>query len=173
MKKGVLIILIIISILLPGKFCFSQCININKAKTIKPPKNDGIIEVSNLVYSGNYIEMYSQEGNFFTAESKNPDDYITIRSGTFNGKIVAQGIAQVTWNTSEKGYYYIHYNSDRTCGHDFKKRDIAIKNVSIPPQEFFWQYLSQAEKLLALNNQIFKKINKIEEDLYLLTFFNY
>lgn len=158
-------------ILSSGEICLGQCINVNKAKTIKPPTNDGAIEINDLVYSGNYIEMYSQGGNFFIAESDNPDDYITIRSGVFNGEVIAQGIAQVTWNASENGYYYIHYNSDRTCGHDLKKRDVTIKNVSIPPQEFFWQYLNQINKILVLENQIAKKINAIEDTLYFLTFF--
>ncbi len=170
MKKGMLVFLFIIPILLSGNFCFSQCINVNKVKTIKSPTNDAVVEISNLVYSGNYIEMYSKEGNFFVAESENPDDYITIRSGIFNGEVVAQGIAQVIWNTSESGYYYIHYNSDRTCGHDGEKRNVAIKNISIPPQEFFWQYLSQANKLITTNCQMINQLNKIEDNLNFLTF---
>ena len=158
-------------ILSSGEICLGQCININKAKTIKPPTNDEAIEINDLVYSGDYIEMYSQEGKFFIAESDNPDDYITIRSGVFNGEVIAQGITQVTWNASKNGYYYIHYNSDRTCGYDLKKRNVTIKNVSIPPQEFFWQYLNQINKTLVLENQIAKKINSIEDTLYFLTFF--
>jgi len=171
MKKGMLVFLFIIPILLSGKFCFSQCINVNKIKTIKSPINDAVVEISDLVYSGNYIEMYSKPGNFFVAESENPDDYITIRSEVFNGKVVAQGIAPVTWNASESGYYYIHYNSDKTCGHDGKKRNIAIKNISIPPKEFFWQYLNQANELMISNYQTLNKLKQIENNLNFLTFF--
>lgn len=53
MKKGMLVFLFIIPILLSGKHCFSQCININKVKTIKSPTNDDVVEISDLVYSGN------------------------------------------------------------------------------------------------------------------------
>lgn len=170
MKRGVLVFLVIVLILSSGKFCLGQCININKAKTIKSPKNDEVVEISDLVYSGDYIEMYSKSGNFFVAESKNPDDYITIRSGVFNGKVIAQGTSRVTWNVSENGQYYVHYNSDRTCGHDLRKRDVTIKNISIPPQEFFWPYLSQANDLITSYYKVTAQLNTLEKNLDFLTF---
>ena len=170
MRKTMFMFLVGFLILSSGEICLGQCINVNKAKTIKPPTNDGAIEINDLVYSGNYIEMYSQEGNFFIAESDNPDDYITIRSGVFNGKVIAQGIAQVTWNASENGYYYIHYNSDGTCGYDLRKRDVAIKNISIPPQEFFWPYLSQANDLITSYYKVTAQLNTLENNLDFLTF---
>lgn len=171
MKKVVLVVLIIISILSMEKFCLGQCINVNKAETIKPPKNDGLIEITDLIYSGDYIEMYSKEGDFYTVGSKNSDDYITIRQGVFNGQIIAQGISQITWSSPENGYYYIHYNSDRTCGHDLKKRNVFIENISCPPQEFFWEYLRYAEKIMISNYQLLNQLNKFENNLDFLTFF--
>lgn len=59
------------------------------------------VSISN---TGTYISTYSGGG------------YLTVRSGTYNGPIIAYGNSPLTWTASTTGNYYIHYNTNAFCG---------------------------------------------------------
>ena len=60
--------------------------------------------ISSIVSGSTYIFNYSAGG------------YITVRSGTYNGTVVASGNAPLTWTATLSGTVYVHYNSDAACG---------------------------------------------------------
>lgn len=62
--------------------------------------------VSGVVAGATYISSYS----------RNSTTYITVRSGSYNGAVVASGFAPLEWTASVSGTHYIHYNTNASCG---------------------------------------------------------
>jgi len=42
--------------------------------------------------------------------------YITVRSGTSNGPVVAHGYSPLMWTAAVSGSHFVHYNTNNTCG---------------------------------------------------------
>lgn len=53
-------------------------------------------------------------------------DYISVRSGTYNGAIVAAGVQPLTFVAPIDGKYYVHINSDANCGVNNSCRDVTL-----------------------------------------------
>ena len=64
-------------------------------------------------------------GNNYTSSSTVSTDFLTIRSGSASGPIVAFGTTPLTWNALTSGTHYIHVNSTSSCGTQNTCRDIT------------------------------------------------
>ena len=59
--------------------------------------------ISSIVSGSTYIFNYSAGG------------YITVRSGTYNGTVVASGNAPLSWTATLSGTVFVHYTFDASC----------------------------------------------------------
>lgn len=70
-------------------------------------------------------------GTYYEVTSTVATDFITIRQGTPGGVVVASGTQPVTFNAAVSGTYYIHVNTDNSCGTQTACRDITM-SVTVP-----------------------------------------
>ena len=63
--------------------------------------------ISNIVLGNTYQFGYNLGG------------WITIRSGTYDGVILASGNAPLSWTSTISGTIFVHYNTNNSCGQDF------------------------------------------------------
>ncbi len=94
----------------------------------------GSVTLSSTITSGtigcNYAGEYGTwngivSGNNYTSSSTVSTDFLTIRSGSASGPIVAFGTTPLTWNALTSGTHYIHVNSTSSCGTQSTCRDIT------------------------------------------------
>ncbi|MCG9910112.1 MAG: PKD domain-containing protein [Flavobacteriales bacterium] len=72
-------------------------------------------------------------GVVFTTTSTVTSDFITVREGTPGGPIVAAGTQPVVWTAPVTGTYYIHVNTNSSCGTVSSCRDITTSGPALPP----------------------------------------
>jgi hypothetical protein len=67
-------------------------------------------------------------GYSYTTTSEIATDYITVRTGSSSGPVVAFGVQPLTWTATTSGTYYIHINTNASCGTETNCRDVATTN---------------------------------------------
>lgn len=69
-----------------------------------------------------------EAGNSYTTTSSIATDFVTVRSGSATGPVVAFGVQPLTWTATVTGSHYIHINTDALCGTASGCRDITTTN---------------------------------------------
>lgn len=64
----------------------------------------------------------------YTTSSSVTSDFITVRSGSSTGPVVAFGTQPLTWTATTTGTHYIHINTNASCGQESNCRDIVTTN---------------------------------------------
>ncbi len=74
--------------------------------------------ISSCQYQSEYNEMTGVvAGNSYTSTASIAGTYITVRYGSYNGSVVTAGTTPLTWTASAgAGTYFIHYNTNSSCG---------------------------------------------------------
>jgi len=87
--------------------------------------------ISTCQFQSEYNQMNSVvAGHNFISTASIAGTYITIRYGTYNGAVVAQGTTPLTWAaTAGAGSYFIHYNTNAACGTATTCMTSTIQNV--------------------------------------------
>jgi hypothetical protein len=62
-------------------------------------------------------------------------DWITIRSGTYNGTVVAVGLMPLSFTPTNNNILYIHVNTNSLCGTENACRDVTVTRMSALPIE--------------------------------------
>lgn len=94
----------------------SGCVNTSSYGSATAPTNGTTTTISTC----NYQTEYNTISNVVAGETYISDidcgGYITVRSGTYNGPIVAQGSAPLSWTATTNGDHFVHYNTNSSCG---------------------------------------------------------
>jgi hypothetical protein len=69
----------------------------------------------------------------YTTTSTVATDYITVRSGTPTGPVVASGTQPLTWIATTTATHYIHVNTNSACGTVNACRNIITVKLLIYP----------------------------------------
>jgi len=86
-------------------YASASVLNTNALVTISTNQWQSEYSTINSIVSGNtYVSSYSLGG------------YITVRAGTYNGQVVAVGNSPLTWTAISSGTYFIHFNTNSSCG---------------------------------------------------------
>src|SRR5690606_15115160 len=94
----------------------AQCTNTSAFGTATAPTNTTPVTISSCVYQGEYSTINNIiAGNTYTI-SNSCGGYVTVRRGTYNGTLVANGNAPLTFTAPVSGTYYIHWNTNSSCG---------------------------------------------------------
>lgn len=95
----------------------SGCINTAQfGAAAVPTTNNNVVTISTCNWQTEYSVVSGfVAGQTYTAGSS-CGGYITVRSGTFNGPVVAAGNAPLTFVATVTGTYFIHYNTSAACG---------------------------------------------------------
>ncbi len=83
-------------------------------------------------YASEYNQMTGAvAGNTFVSASSTSGTYITVRAGTYNGTVVANGTTPLSWTATAGGTYFIHYNTNSSCGTASSNMTTTIQNTSV------------------------------------------
>ncbi|MDF1676087.1 MAG: T9SS type A sorting domain-containing protein [Vicingaceae bacterium] len=92
------------------------CLNTSSYGSATAPTNTTPTTISTC----NYQTEYSTISNIIAGNSyqfsNSCGGYITIRSGTYNGTVVASGNTPLTFTAPTSGTYYVHWNTNSSCG---------------------------------------------------------
>src|SRR5690606_24622522 len=95
---------------------FSQCTNTWSNATVNAPTGTGSTTISTCTWQDEYdIINNIVAGNTYNV-SNSCGGYVTVRRGTYNGTLVANGNAPLTFTAPVSGTYYIHWNTGSGCG---------------------------------------------------------
>lgn len=97
----------------------SGCTNIYAYGSAVAPSTNTPVTISTCVFQEEYSTVSSIVSGRTYQFTYNLGGYITIRTGTYNGPVVAQGSAPLTWTSNYNGTIYVHYNTNSSCGTAF------------------------------------------------------
>lgn len=92
------------------------CTNVFSFGSAVAPSTNAPVTISTCVYQEEYSTISSIVSGRTYQFTYNLGGYITIHTGTYNGPIVAQGNAPLTWTSNYTGTIYVHYNTNSSCG---------------------------------------------------------
>ncbi len=96
----------------------SVCTNTTQypAAAITAPISNTPVTISSSQYQSEYsaINGIASGSTYILANSIG--GYVTIHSGTYNGPVVASGSSPLTWAAASSGSFYVHWNTNASCG---------------------------------------------------------
>lgn len=92
------------------------CTNTSSWGSATAPTDNNPVTISTCNYQDEYNTISGVvAGNTYQSGS-DCGGYITVRSGTSGGAVVASGNAPLSWTATVSGTHYIHYNTNSSCG---------------------------------------------------------
>jgi hypothetical protein len=111
-----------------------SCTNNSAFGSGTAPSPGNVITITTCNYATEYATVSGVvAGNTYSSSSSIGTDYITVRSGTFNGPLVAAGTSPLIWTAVASGNHYIHINTNSTCGTNTACRSNILRNISPAP----------------------------------------
>ncbi|HNK70211.1 MAG TPA: hypothetical protein PKH36_15910, partial [Flavobacteriales bacterium] len=99
-----------------------------------PAPGAGAYTIATNQYQSEYNSMTGAvAGHTFTSTGSIAGTYITVRAGTYNGTLVASGTTPLNWTAAAGGNYFIHYNTNSSCGTASTGMTTMITNTSPAP----------------------------------------
>jgi hypothetical protein len=116
------------------------CTNLTSYGTqVMPVLGGAPFETISCQYAGEYSTWSNAISSTpYIATSTIPTDWITIRSGTYNGTIIAYGNQPLSFMPLSSGTIYVHVNSDSYCSTQSTCRDLSISRESALPVELLY-----------------------------------
>ena len=119
----------------PGPCTNSAYYTVRDFPTLQNPT-----ETIGCYYAGDYCTWNNPEQDVsYLVESTNPTDWITVRSGTYDGTVVAVGNTPIEIISATAGEtYYIHVNTNDLCVVESICRDVRVTRQSALPVELLF-----------------------------------
>ena len=92
------------------------CTNTSSYGSVNAPTIPGSVIISTCQFQSEYSTIYSCVAGRTYQSAYNLGGFITVRSGTYNGTVVSSGNAPLNWVCPSNGTYFVHYNTNNTCG---------------------------------------------------------
>lgn len=92
------------------------CVNSSAFGSLTAPSVPGLQTISTCTFQSEYNTIFSVVSGRQYRSTYNLGGYITVRHTSFNGTVVAAGFSPLTWTAPISGTYYIHYNTNSSCG---------------------------------------------------------
>jgi hypothetical protein len=92
------------------------CVNTSPYLTVTAPTTPGVLTISSCTFQSEYNTITSVTAGNQYRSTYNLGGWITVRHTTSNGTVVASGASPLTWTATVSGTYYIHYNTNSSCG---------------------------------------------------------
>jgi hypothetical protein len=101
------------------------------ASFVAPAPGAGAYTIATNQFQSEYNSMTGAvAGHTFSSTGSIAGTFITVRSGTFNGTLVAAGVTPLSWTATAGGNYFIHYNTNSACGTASVSMTSTITNTS-------------------------------------------
>lgn len=129
-KKSVLVVVL----MLMSYSSFSQCTNTVAYGSATAPSNGASVTITTLQYATEYATISSVAAStVYQSTSSIATDYLTVRKGTYDGTVIASGVTPLTWTSTGADTYYVHCNTNASCGTTSTNRTTTISNVIAVP----------------------------------------
>jgi len=92
------------------------CVNTIAFGTVAAPTNSTPLTISTCNYQNEYNTITGVVAGSTYQINSSCGGYVTVRQTTFNGPVVTQGNAPLTFTAPANGTYFIHYNTNAACG---------------------------------------------------------
>lgn len=93
-----------------------QCTNITAFGTAAAPTSNSPFTISTCTFQSEYNTITGVVAGATYSVSSSCGGYITVRRGTYNGVVVAQGNSVLSFTAPVAGNYYLHFNTNAACG---------------------------------------------------------
>jgi hypothetical protein len=108
----------------------AQCYNANAYGSANAPAPGVTVQVTTCNYGGEYATINNAvAGQVYRSTSSIGSDYFTVRQGSPGGSVVAAGLTPLNWFASVGGSYYVHINTNSSCGTQNTCRVTSIINL--------------------------------------------
>ncbi len=94
----------------------SGCTNLSAFGLATAPTSNSPLTITTCVFQDDYSQIDGIVSGSTYQFGLDCGGYITIRSGTFSGPVVAMGNAPLSWTATLNGTVYVHYNTNSACG---------------------------------------------------------
>ena len=113
----------------------SGCVNTVAFGTIAAPVTPSPQTISTCSYQTEYSTITGVVAGASYTVTNSCGGYITVRRTTYNGTLVAQGTAPLTFTAPVAGTYYLHWNTNAACGTSILccTTTIACTSCSVTP----------------------------------------
>jgi hypothetical protein len=113
------------------------CINITAYGSQSLPVFGGISFTTVMCqFAGEYSTWSGAvAGTPYIAMTTVATDWITVRSGTYNGAVVAVGLTPLSFTPTNNNTLFIHVNTNSLCGTVSACRDVSVTRISALPIE--------------------------------------
>jgi hypothetical protein len=109
------------------------CTNSTAFGSAAAPTNNTPVTISTCTYQSEYNTITSVVAGQTYSSSYNLGGWVTVRSGTFNGPVVAFGNSPLSWTATVSGNHFVHYTVNSTCAQAFTCGTSTITCTSCPP----------------------------------------
>ena len=92
------------------------CTNTTSYGSATAPSTPTSVIINTCQFQSEYSPIYSCIAGQTYQSAYNLGGFITVRSGTFNGTVVASGNSPLNWVCPTSGTYFVHYNTNNACG---------------------------------------------------------
>ena len=92
------------------------------------------VTISSCNYAGEYSTITgAASGQSLRFTSSAAGDYITVRSGSVGGAVVAQGVTPLQFTNTFTGTLYVHWNTGTNCGTQNSCRTTTVQCMNCTP----------------------------------------
>jgi hypothetical protein len=106
------------------------CFNTTTWSSMTAPATIGGTSTATSLQGSDYTSLSSVvAGNSYKITSTVATDYISVRSGTRYGAIVAAGVQPLNFSAPIGGTYYVHVNTNANCGTDGNFRNLTTTRI--------------------------------------------
>lgn len=119
MRKITIVLMLLVLFIYSSHYKLNaQCTNSSfYPSTAFAAPTTAVYTISTCNYQSEYNQMTGAvSGASYTSTASIAGTYITIRSGTYNGAVVATGTTPLTWTATAGGVFFTHYNTNSSCG---------------------------------------------------------
>jgi len=96
----------------------SSCINTSPFGFVSAPSS-GSVFITSCQFQAEYSTIAGVVNGTTYRATLSGGGFITVRSGSPSGPVVRSGNAPLTWTANTSGTYFIHYNTNSSCGQSF------------------------------------------------------
>lgn len=112
----------------------SQCTNTLGFGSVSILPGGTVSLISTCNFAGDYSTLNNAvAGQTLRIESSVSTDFITVRSGTFNGPVVASGLTPLVFANTFTGTLFAHWNTSAACGTASTCRNTTVQCTSCIP----------------------------------------
>ncbi|HKR03542.1 MAG TPA: HYR domain-containing protein, partial [Bacteroidia bacterium] len=94
----------------------SQCTNSSAFATVSAPVS-GVTTITTCSFQSEYSTINTVASNtVYSTTASLAGTFITVHSGSSAGPVVASGVTPIIWTSTVAGTYYLHWNTNASCG---------------------------------------------------------